>query len=221
MQEIKSKRTFFDLFNGKIAKLKVKFDIESNEEAIQVDIENRISSKTDKKGLEELRKIYTDDRLSDFLNFYSTYNGFTLANPVNPKNVIKKALLEQLSVSELSRFTKKYQPGGEWAWTIDHNKTKSIYRTEEKWLAFAKVDNEPSCLTIFLTGENTGKVFLLNPQPRFNILKPIAKSYNDFLERIAKDPAAFFRLTRAYITFKKENDQHYGYVPVEYIDNEM
>jgi hypothetical protein len=88
-------------------------------------------------------------------------------------------------------------------------------------LAFAEVDGGPSCLTIFLDGENAGNVFLLNPEPKFNTLKPIAKTFNALLDRIAKDPAAFFKLTRAYVTLIGKDKQNYGHIPIEYIDNKQ
>jgi len=70
-----------------------------------------------------------------------------------------------------------------------------------------------------LDGESAGNVFLLNPEPRFNTLKPIAKSFTSFLDRVAKDPAAFFKLIRAYVTLVGSDKQNYGFVPIDYIDN--
>ncbi|HEY4785619.1 MAG TPA: hypothetical protein VIH57_06205 [Bacteroidales bacterium] len=199
--------------------LKVKFNINSEEEATEVQIENSLDKKVDAKGLKNLEDICTDIRIRDFVDFYSKYNGFSLGTPIFPKNTIKKTLLTQLAVSDLIGFTKQYLPNGEWAWTIDLNKVKSLYRSENKWLAFANVNGGPTCLTIFLDGENAGKIFLLNPQPHFNILRPIAKTYNELLDRIAKDPAAFFKLVRAYLTIIGKDKLNYGYVPIEYIDN--
>lgn len=220
MNTLKTNRTFLELFHTDTPVLKVKFSVNSDEEeATEVQIENRIEEKVDTKGLTKLATLCTDARLSDFIDFYSIYNGFTLGTVVAPKNSVKKALLKQMPVSDLTKFTEQYLPKGKWAWTIDLNKTKELYRNEHKWLAFAEVDGGPACLTIFLDGENAGKVFLVNPQPHFNVLKPIAKTYNDLLERIAKDPAAFFKLTRAYITIVGKDKQNYGHVPIEYIDN--
>ncbi|MEX2514005.1 MAG: hypothetical protein WD398_13955 [Cyclobacteriaceae bacterium] len=84
------------------------------------------------------------------------------------------------------KFTSQYLPNRKWAWTIDLIKTKALYRSEYKGLAFAEVNGGPACFTIFLDGENAGKIYLLNPQPHFNILKPIAKTYTDLMNRIAK-----------------------------------
>lgn len=219
MSNVKTKRNFLDLFNTDNSILKVKFNVHSDEEPTEVHIENTLGKKTDTDDLIELASICTDQKLKDFVEFYSKHDGFNLATPTSPKNSLKKTLLRQLSVSDLMKFTNQYLPNGEWAWTIDLNKTKALYRGEHKWLAFAEVDGGPACLTIFLDGENAGSVFLLNPQPHFNILKPIAKTYTDLLNRIAKDPAAFFKLTRAYVTLIGKDKQNYGHVPLEYVDN--
>jgi len=219
MTNIQTKRTFFDLFYPTKPFLKVKFNINSEEEAKEVQIDNKLEKNVDKKGLTKLLEICTDDRLNDFVDFYSKYNGFTLGTAMTPNNVVKKPLLKQLPVSDLTKFTEQYLPNGNLAWTIDYNKTKELYRSEHKWLVFAEVDGGPACLTIFLTGENTGNVFLANPEPRFNTLKPIAKTFSALLDRIAKDPAAFFKLTRAYVTLGGKDNQNYGHVPVEYLDN--
>ena len=34
-------------------------------------------------------------------------------------------------------------------------------------------------------------------------------------------PAAFFKLTRAYVTMVGKDKQNYGHVPIEYIDNKQ
>ena len=215
------KRTFLDLFVPARPLLKVKFNINSDEEATDVRIENKLENTVDKKGLTKLLEICTDSRLNDFVDFYSNYNGYILGKAITPTNALQKPLLRQLSVSELTNFTKQYLPNGKLAWTIDYNKTKELYRDKHKWLAFAEVDGGPACLTIFLEGENTGNVFLANPEPRFNTLKPIAKTFNALLDRIAKDPAAFFKLTRAYVTLIGKDNQNYGHLPVEYFDNKQ
>lgn len=210
-------RTFFDLFHADRPALKVKFGTNADEHATVVQIKNELEQTVDTKGLTRLSMLCSDNRLNDFVEFYSKYNGFSLGTPVHSECTVKKALLRQVPVSDLREFTEQYLPNGKWAWTIDLNKTRVLYRNESKWLAFAEVDGGPACLTIFLDGENAGNIFLLNPQPHFNTLKPIAKTFNDLLDRIAKDPAAFFKLTRAYVTIIKDND-NYGYVPIEYID---
>jgi len=216
MAKVKSTRTFFDLFETGRPILKVKFDVDSSKEATEVEIENKIDRKIDTKGLENFKKICANIEL---LDFYTKCNGFSLATPVLPGNAIKKPLMRQLPVADLMKFTEQYLPKGKLAWIIDLNKTKTLYRGEHKWLAFAQIDEGPSCLTFFLEGENAGSVFLLNPQPHFNTLKPIAKTFNGFLERVAKDPAAFLKLTRAYVTIIGQDGNNFGYVPLQYLDN--
>ena len=43
---------------------------------------------------------------------------------------------------------------------------------------------------MFLDGDDGGSVFVVTPQPWFNILRPIAKGFHALLSRIAQDPAA-------------------------------
>jgi len=214
-----SKRTFFELFETDRPILKVKFDVNSNKEATEVEIENRLEKDIDTKCLDNLKKLCTNPNLAEFLDFYAKCNGFSLATPVLPKNAQKKPLLLQLPVNQLIKFTELYLPKGKLAGTIDFNKTKTLYRGEHKWLAFAQVDDGPGCLTIFLEGEYAGNIFLVTPQPHFNILKPIAKTFNSFLDRVAKDPAAFFKLTKAYVTIVGRDNQNFGYFPLQYIDS--
>lgn len=218
MNNIKSKRNFLDLFNNNISKLKVKFNIHTDEIPTEVIIENTLGKKTNIDDLLNLSKICSDQKLKDFIDFYSKHDGFNLATPTHPKNAVNKPLLRQLSASGIIKYTNQYLPGGQWAWTIDLNKTKPLYRGETKWIVFAVFDDGPACLTTFLNGENAGCIFLLSPQPHFNILKPISKTYAELLDRIAKDPVSFFKLTRAYVTLVGKDKQNFGYVPLEYID---
>jgi hypothetical protein len=72
---------------------------------------------------------------------------------------------------------------------------------------------------LFLEGENAGCVYFLTIEPPFNILKPIAKSFTLLLERIAKDPAAFLRLVRYYVSLRKTDGNNYGHIPMEYLSD--
>ncbi|HEU4719253.1 MAG TPA: hypothetical protein VFU15_15520 [Bacteroidia bacterium] len=218
MSKAKTKRIFSDLFNTDYSILKVKYNVRADEAPADVQIKNTLGKKAGTNSITELARICTSPKLKDFVDFYSKHDGFDLATPKSPRNVVKKTLLRQIPASDLEKFTSHYLPGGRWAWTIDLNKTKALYRNENKWLAFAEVNGGPACLTIFLDGENAGNVFLLNAQPHFNILKPIARTYAGLLDRIAKDPAAFFKLIKAYVVLPGENGQNYGHVPLEYVD---
>ena len=213
------KRSFIDLFQDPSPALNVKFSSTSNEEPKQILVKNSIGSSAGWFGKRYLRSICKDPRLSDFFEFFSAHNGLELCRPVYPNNCSKTPLLTLVPAQYISAFTKQYIKNGEWAWIIDHNKSKSIYRGNDAWVAFAKVDSGPSCLTIFLDGENAGSIYLAHPQPPFNILKPIAKSFNIFLERVANDPASFFKLVRSYVSMKGVDGQNYGHVPVEYLGN--
>lgn len=215
----KNKRTFFDLFDSRQPSLQVKFNINSDEKPTTIKIENKLQPQSGSKAKEFLNTISNDANVKELLDFYELYDGFELGTPIAPKNCIKKASLRQLSAASINEFTKQYLPGGKWAWTIDFNKSKAIYRGDDSWIAFAEIGEGPACLTMFLEGDNAGQVFLLMPQPHFNILKPVAKSYNLLLERIAKDPAAFFRIVRAYVTMEGSDGLNYGHLPISYIDD--
>lgn len=212
------KRTFFDFFEDKTPVLSVKFAVQE-EASQQVKIQNQLFKQSNFKELEHLKSICSDVRLQSFLSFYTAYDGFEIGNYKVALGAQNPPLLVQYPAAKLKEFTARYLPGGKLAWTIDLNKSAALYRGADQWLAFAEVGGGPACLTIFLTGGNAGSIYLLCPQPRFNILKPIAKDYQSLLDRIAKDPAAFLKLTRAFVTITGKDRENYGYVPVEYLPN--
>ena len=217
------KRTFTDLFNDQLPALHIKFDVKSTEESpITVIIQNKLYKQADPKGSTYINSICLHEKLKEFADFYQTYDGFELATPVEPRNAVKVPLLKQLAASTIKSYTEQYLPGGKFGWTIQHNAQstiKSLYQGTDKWIVFAQIDDGPACLTTFLEGENAGNIFILMPEPRFNVLKPIAKGFNAFLDRIAKDPAAFLKLIRASVRINKDDGFRYGYVPIEYFDN--
>jgi hypothetical protein len=213
------KRNFLDLFNDPSPALDVKFSNTAEEKARRVLIKHKLGAPIDKKGKKFIESICKDTRLNDFVEFYNVNDGCELCTPVYPDNYIKTPLLKLIPSSNIANFNKQYIKGGKWAWTIDLNKSKTLYRGNDSWVAFAEIDRGPSCLSIFLTGENTGCIYLITPQPSFNILKPIAKTFNLFLDRIVKDPAAFLRLVRSYAVMQGADSQNYGLIPVEYLKN--
>lgn len=216
---IKIKKDFLDLFSSRNHALKVKYNIHSRDQSTLIRIENKLEKEIDPKGLDTIRKLCGDTRLFSFADSYSKYNGFSLGIPIGPKYRFKKPLLRQVSASELGKFTKNYMPNGKWAKVMDMNKIRWLYRNDYNWLAFAEIDAGPDCLTIFLDGRNTGKIFIASPQPHINIFRPIAHSYKDLLNRIARDPAGFLKLIRADVTFMGKDYQLQGKVQVEYIDD--
>jgi len=151
----------------------------------------------------------------DYANFIREHDGcsFGLVSEVSSE----PPLLSFVKATDLESFSNKYKENGERAWIIDLNKSKSLYRSSDSWIAFAQVERGPACLTMFLEGENSGKIFLATPQPWFNILKPIAQDFPGLLARMAKDLAAFFYLLRAtFVVVNPEDHQRYGYYTVEY-----
>jgi hypothetical protein len=213
------KRTFIDLFYDPSPALNVKFFNTPDEKPQSILVKNLLGPLIDNKRKKYVESICRDPRLNEFSKFYCSHDGLEFCKPVYPDNCSKVPLLTLIPSRYISDFTKQYTKGGKWAWTIDLNKSKSLYRDRDTWVIFARVAEGPSCLSVFLTGENAGCIYLVAPQPAFNILKPIAKTFNLFLDRVAKDPAAFLRLVRSYVRIRGADGQHYGFAPVEYIGN--
>jgi hypothetical protein len=207
------KRSFLDFFSDPSPALNVTFSFSEEEKPTIVRVRNKIGQKTDKKGIKQLEVFCTNEKLRDFFEFYSMHDGLELFTPISPENCQKNTLIKFIPAKDLKSFTDNFLKAG----IIDHNKSKQIYRGGDPWLAFANVGI--GVLTVFLEGENAGCVYFVTVEPHFNILKPIAKSFTLLLERIAKDPAAFTKLIKAYITIRKSDNQNYGYLPVEYIEN--
>lgn len=213
------KRSFLDLFTDPSPALNVKFSNTPEEKANKVLVSNKLGGLIDSKGRNYIKSVCTDVRLNDFVEFYTNYDGCELCTPIFPDDFIQIPSLKLISSSDIEIFNKQYIKNGEWAWTIDLNKSKTLYRGNDKWIIFAKINQGPSCLSVFLSGENAGAIYLITPQPKFNILKPIAKNFNLFLNRVAKDPAAFFRLVRSYVTMQGVGGQNLGFVAVNYLSN--
>lgn len=209
------KRTFLDLFSDKEPKLKAKFMLYSDESPITVLIQNKLGEEPNDEGKRFIETICNNARPTEFREFCSLYSGFEIGTPIEPQFCIKKPLLRQIGAEEMVNFTKRYMVGGKWAWVIDLNKSKTLYRNSDFWIAFAEIGEGPACLTIFLEGENAGQIYLVTAQPHFNILRPVAKNYSLFLDRIAKDPAAFLKMVRSYVIVEEEG--RYGFVPIEYL----
>lgn len=199
--------------------LAIKFSHDADEEPIVVGIRNILGAKQEKAGYRYLESINKDGIIDSFSDFYDRYDGGGLFIPYGNPNIRQKPLIQFVPAIHIREFTSQYEPGGDKEWIMDYNKTKTIYREGHKWIAFAKVNEGPSCLCVFLTGENAGGVFFAEPEPHFNTLKPIAKNFNAFLERIAKDPAALLRIIRAYISVKQRNDYDFGYLAASYFPN--
>jgi hypothetical protein len=211
------KRTFREFLADPSPALQVKFSPKSEEEPIMIHVKNKVGVALEGKGKEYLRKLCQDSRLHSFFAFYSVCDGLDLCAPYSPSNCEPTPLLRLIPSSKVEQFNRQYIGKGQWAWTIDLNKSKALYRGESSWIAFAGIGSGPSCLTIFLDGEHAGCVYLVAPQPSFNILKPIAKSFDLLLDKIVKDPAAFFRLAGSFVTMKKSDGQNYGFKTVGYI----
>jgi len=140
---IKPKRNFLDLFTAEKAVLSTRFY--PDEPPVEVAIENKIFKQTNLKGLQALKEQCKNERLNDFVKFYTQYDGFYLGKYSDEE----PSLLTQLPIAEFDFFAKKYAPNAEWSFAIDYSKAKTLYRSGQAWLPFAIVEAGPSCLTVF------------------------------------------------------------------------
>jgi hypothetical protein len=196
--------------------LRAKFSPQSDEKPQTVEVMHELGSRPTREGREFLSSLAPNRALEDFLEFYRKHDGVELCRTFDARYDEVRPLLELKSAASIAAFTGRYRPRGDLAWTIDLNKSKSLYRRSAAWLAFAEIDSGPACLTIFLDGAHAGSVFYVTPQPAFNVLRPIAKGFYPLLDRIAGDVAAFLRLVRATVTLRGLDGDNYGLVPIEY-----
>ncbi len=196
--------------------LAARFFEDTTETPTIVPVEHKLGTEPEQAGTSFLANISAYEAMSELVSFYSNFNGFELCRTFNSRVGDLRPLLELKRAEDICEFTNRYVPGGDLAWTIDLNKTRKLYRDSSPWIAFAEVDSGPACLTTFLDGENAGAVFYVAPQPEFNILRPIARSFQGLLERIAADVAAFLRLVRARITLRGQDEFNYGLKTIEY-----
>jgi len=204
-------KEFLELFDAKAPGLIAKEIVGPSFPGYGVAVAHRLGAKPSKIDAAKLAPLRERRGLAELCEFYAKHDGAELC----VRN--DGPLLKLQPIGKWGAFTATYKPRGEWDWTIDLNKSAKLYRGGDPWIAFARVEDGPSCLTTFLKGPNEGQVFFVTPQPKFNILRPIAKSFGDLLRRIATDLPAFLRLCRAYVTFPGSDGQRYGLPPVEYV----
>jgi hypothetical protein len=190
------------------------------EAPMTVPVEHSLGPEPGSDGRAFLKSLGHLGRLSEFWSFYKSHDGFQLCRTNDSRFGEVQALLEVVPSGAIRNFSAQYYPGGKLDWTIDHNKSRKIYRGADAWLAFARINGGPSCLTIFLEGRSAGEIFYLTPQPAFNILRPIAPSFEQLLRRIGYDIAAFLRLVRATVTLRAADGDNYGFVPLEYVSDQ-
>ncbi|RQH04358.1 hypothetical protein D1Y85_18000 [Paraburkholderia dinghuensis] len=163
---------------------------------------------------------------TELVKFYSQYDGFFFCRAYDVRYDKALPLVDIFGATEIRELTRRYEPGGDRAYSIEHNKSNKIYRGGSgSWIVFGEIDGGPNALSLFLDGEFAGNVFLIQCQPRFNILKPIAKGFEALLQRMGKDPAAFLRLVGATVTLSGEEHwpgfdpglPQYGFTPLDYL----
>ncbi len=209
---------FVRFFNQPKPILKVKFDEgDAAEEPINISIRNGLRLLGKPKDLSDIKWLDQLDDADELKTFYTWINEAKLFIPRRPWSCESNPLINFLKPEKIEKFTKLYEPGGRLAFTIDLHKSKKIYRTEDKWVVIALIcGDHPTCLTTFLEGEHAGSIFCLTIDPEFNILKPIAKSFNALLEKIQEDPVKFLQLVRAQVSISRNDGFSYAYQPIEY-----
>jgi hypothetical protein len=211
------RKAFLDRVLDPSPALRVKYWPESDEMPRTVEVAHRLGSVPVGEGRDYLNSLRGHAALAEFVEFYENHDGLQFCRTFDSRFDEVRPLLEFKPAESLAGFTNRYNSGGNLAWTIDLNRSKSLYRGSASWLAFAEIGSGPACLTIFRDGEHAGKVFYVTPQPPFNILRPIAQGFDALLGRIAVDAAAFLRLVRATVSLRGPDGFNYGYVPVEYL----
>jgi hypothetical protein len=197
--------------------LRVKFWNTPEEEPISVRVSHSLGRKPGAASRANLKSLAEYAGARELRDFYSKHDGLKLCITHDARYGEERPLIELMPAAAIPHFTNRYQPGGDLAWTIDLNKSRCIYRGSDSWIAFSEIDSGPCCLTLLLDGQKAGSVFYLAPQPRFNILRPIAASFDALLSRIAQDPAAFLRLVRARVAIRGADGENYGFQPIAYV----
>jgi hypothetical protein len=208
--------TFLERFSDPAPSLQVQFLRGSNEPPTTVSLEHSLKSTPSRHGLAFLKSLPKNKALAEFVAFFKKHDGFEFCKTFDARNNELRPLLEVYSLGQMSSLTDRYREGGDRAWVIDHNKSKRIYRDSQSWVVFGVIESGPACLTIFLTGVNAGQIFYLAPQPEFNILRPIARSFDLFLDRLVNDIPTFLQLIRARVALRGADGRNYGLVPIRY-----
>lgn len=145
---------FLELFANRSPSLRTQFHVDSDETPTSVPVSHRLCSAPGPKSLACLERIRSDV-LKQFCDFYLDHDGLEFCRTHDARYGEVRPLLEFMPAWQFERFTNRYRDNGDRAWTMDLNKSKSIYRGSNSWIAFAEVDSGPACLTIFLDGEKS------------------------------------------------------------------
>jgi hypothetical protein len=223
-----SKNIFWDRMRDEAPALRVEFGVRDAKETPRtVAVEHRLYPAADASRESWLGSQAEWPGARELAAFYTSYDGLGFCCTLDVRYDAVLPLIEFVPSAELTGLTARYQPGGDREWAIDGNKSRSLYRHADhgSWIIFAEVQGGPASLALFLDGEHAGHVFLVAPQPRFNILRPIAKGFDALLQRMGKDPAAFLRLVGALVCLRGEErwmgpeglPNQFGFVPLDYL----
>jgi len=207
---------FLRLFSDTAPALRLKLR-DGDEESKLIRVRHKLGAPASRSGVKYLSSFDAVPTLLPFREFYASHDGLELCACFDAITGNERPLLAFQPAATIEGFTRRYKPGGDRAWIMDFNSSKSLYRSVAPWIAFAEIGGGPACLTIFSGGDNAGRIFYAASEPGFNILKSIAANFPALLGRVAKDPAAFLRLVRATVAMRGDDGHNYGYRPVEYV----
>ncbi len=185
-------------------------------------VEHRLHRRPSKTALARLSALGEGGGVPELREFYSKHDGAELCIRRRPQLEAGEPLVRLEPIESWAELTATYQPGGEYDWTIDHNayrKTGALYRGSDPWIVFGRIEHGPACLTTFLRGPNEGRIYYLAPEPGFDIVRPVAKSFLALLARMGADLAGFLHLCQATVAVppRAEDDFPYGLAVLQYV----
>jgi hypothetical protein len=121
--------------------LRVKFWPESDEKPQTIKVEHLLGACPTGADRDYLNSLLEYSALGELLDFYKRYDGMQLYRTFDSRYDEVRPLMELKPAESIVSFTGRYSPGGYLAWTMDFNKSKSLYRGSARWLAFAELDS--------------------------------------------------------------------------------
>lgn len=209
MKEIPGIQEFLVTYQSSSHMLGISYRIDSKTAERHVESQSGLIELTESRRSGPVELWKSVDAMQEFVSFYEHCDGAELFKISASSS--RHPLIRIASAGELDAMTRKYREGGRWFGFTRIGKAKEFFSQSDSWFVFGEVCGGPACLLSFVEGENAGKIFYFEPQPRFNIYKPIAPSLGEFLHRLCVDPAGRLRTYGAHVSLRKEDGQQYGY----------
>src|SRR5262245_59751961 len=118
--------------------LRVKFWPESDEKPQTIKVEHVLGARSAGEGRDYQNSLAEYSALRELLGFYKKHNGLQFCRTFDSRYDEVRPLLELKPAECIASFTGRYAPDGDLAWTMDLNKSKSLYWGSARWLAFAE-----------------------------------------------------------------------------------